>query len=278
MIQGGLPLVIVQPGVVYGPGDPSVIGNLLRQYLQRRLPIRPHGAAFCWGHVDDTARGHILAMERGRAGESYILAGPPHTLEEALEVAEEITGIRPPRLRPPALMLRAMAGLASAVERVMPLPQTYSGETLRIAAGARTRAAEPATVARLDDSETATDRPWLACRSTGSRRDASATAPSPRCSRRHLPSVRHGAPSSRRRSSSSANARRCRLRRGARGDPQCLAGVGLRSGMTRSTALARPAIARSIRAGGRRRGGRIPVISSATSNASSRVCGGPARM
>src|SRR5258705_352220 len=136
MIQGGLPLVIVQPGVVYGPGDPSVIGNLLRQYLQRRLPIRPHGAAFCWGHVDDTARGHILAMERGRAGESYILAGPPHTLEEALEVAEEITGIRPPRLRPPAVMLRAMAGLASAVERVMPLPQTYSGETLRIAAGA----------------------------------------------------------------------------------------------------------------------------------------------
>ena len=136
MIQAGLPLVIVQPGVVYGPGDPSVIGNLLRQYLKRSLPIRPHGAAFCWGHVDDTARGHLLAMEKGRAGQSYILAGPPHTLEEALEVAEEVTGIRPPLLRPPALLLRAMAAAASVVERVVPLPQTYSGETLRIAAGA----------------------------------------------------------------------------------------------------------------------------------------------
>jgi len=136
MIQAGLPLVIVQPGVVYGPGDTSIIGDLLRQYLRRRLPIRPHGAAFCWAHVDDMAHGHMLAMDKGRAGESYILAGPPHTLEEALEIAEEITGIRPPWLRPPALVLRALAVAASAVERVVPLPPTYSGETLRIAAGA----------------------------------------------------------------------------------------------------------------------------------------------
>lgn len=136
MIQAGLPLVIVQPGVVYGPGDPSVIGTLLRQYLRRTLPIRPHGAAFCWSHVDDTARGHLLAMDKGRPGESYIIAGPPHTLEEALEMAEEITGIRPPWLRPPAVVLRALALVASAIERIVPLPQTYSAETLRIAAGA----------------------------------------------------------------------------------------------------------------------------------------------
>jgi len=136
MAQAGLPLVIVQPGAVYGPGDPSVIGNLLRQYLKRTLPIRPHGAAVCWGHVDDTARGHILAMEKGRPGESYILAGPPHTLEEALEIAEEITGIRPPWLRPPAVLLRALAAAASVVERVVPLPQIYAAETLRLAAGA----------------------------------------------------------------------------------------------------------------------------------------------
>jgi nucleoside-diphosphate-sugar epimerase/N-acetylglutamate synthase-like GNAT family acetyltransferase len=135
MIRDGLPLVIVMPGVVYGPGDPSVIGNLLRQYLKRTLPIRPHGAAFCWGHVDDTAHGHVLAMDKGRPGESYILAGPPHTLDEALEIAERVTGIRPPRLRPPAFLLRALAAAASVVERVVPLPQTYTAETLRIAAG-----------------------------------------------------------------------------------------------------------------------------------------------
>jgi N-acetylglutamate synthase-like GNAT family acetyltransferase len=86
--------------------------------------------------VDDTAHGHVLAMEQGRPGESYILAGPPHTLEEALEIAEEITGIRRPWLRPPAVLLRAMAAAASVVERLIPLPQIYAAETLRLAAGA----------------------------------------------------------------------------------------------------------------------------------------------
>lgn len=135
MIDRGLPLVIVQPGVVYGPGDPSAIGETLRRYLARALPLIPRGAAYCWAHVDDTARGHILAMERGRPAESYILAGPPHTLEEALEIAAEITGIPPPRLRVPAWLVRALAAVAGLLETVAPLPATYSAETLRVAAG-----------------------------------------------------------------------------------------------------------------------------------------------
>ena len=135
MIRAGLPLVIVQPGVVYGPDDPSAIGDMLRQYVRGTLPAVPKGTAYCWGHVDDTARGHVLAMEKGRPGETYILAGPPHTLEEALEIAERITGIRPPRLRLPAWLLRALARAAGVVERVVPLPETYSAETLRVAAG-----------------------------------------------------------------------------------------------------------------------------------------------
>lgn len=135
MMQAGLPLVIVQPGVVYGPGDPSAIGMLLRQYLRRTLPAIPKGTAYCWGHVDDTALGAIRAMEKGRPGESYILAGPPHSLEEALAIAAEITGIRPPRLRLAAGLLRAAAGVAGLVERIVPLPESYSAETLRVAAG-----------------------------------------------------------------------------------------------------------------------------------------------
>jgi len=135
MIRAGLPLVIVQPGVVYGPDDPSAIGTMLRQYMAGRLPAVPKGTTYCWGHVDDTARGHILAMEKGRPGETYILAGPPHTLEEALEIAESITGVRPPRLRLPGWLLRAFAAVAGVVERVVPLPETYSAETLRVAAG-----------------------------------------------------------------------------------------------------------------------------------------------
>jgi len=64
MMGRGLPLVIVQPGVTYGPGDPSPIGDALRQYLRGKLRRIPRTAAYCWAHVDDTARAHILALEQ----------------------------------------------------------------------------------------------------------------------------------------------------------------------------------------------------------------------
>jgi nucleoside-diphosphate-sugar epimerase len=135
LIAAGLPLVIVQPGVVYGPGDTSAIGQLLRRYLRRKLPAIPRGSAYCWGYVDDIARGHLLAMERGTPGESYIIAGPPHTLTEALAIAQDITGIPAPRLRLPAGALRLAAGAAGLIERVVPLPPDYASEYLRTSAG-----------------------------------------------------------------------------------------------------------------------------------------------
>lgn len=134
-INAGLPLVIVQPGAVYGPGDTSAVRTTLVQYLQRRLPMIPRGTTFCWAHVDDTARAHLLAMERGRAGESYIIAGPPHSIAEVLAAAEQITGIPAPRTQVAPAALRAMAALAGLVERAIPLPQQYSAETLRESAG-----------------------------------------------------------------------------------------------------------------------------------------------
>jgi len=135
MIRAGLPLVIVQPGGVYGPGDTSPQGQLLRQYLQRKLAIVPRGAALCWGHVEDTARGHLLPMERGAVGERYIIAGPPAAIVEVLALAERITGISAPRRRVSPGVLRASAKLMSVVERIVPLHETMSAEYFRVAAG-----------------------------------------------------------------------------------------------------------------------------------------------
>jgi nucleoside-diphosphate-sugar epimerase len=135
MMRAGLPLVIVQPGLVYGPGDTSGAHDTWVRYLRRRLPLVPLVTAYCWAHVEDVARGHVLAMERGRAGESYIIAGPPHTLAEALEIAERITGVPAPRLRVPPGPLKAAARLARWVERVFPLPAGYTAEDLEVMAG-----------------------------------------------------------------------------------------------------------------------------------------------
>jgi len=131
----GLPLVIVQPGLIYGPGDTSSIRTLWIRYLQRRLPMIPAGSAYCWAHIDDEVRGHELAMERGQPGRSYFLAGPAHTMVEALETAASITGIPAPRLRVPRGAFLAASAVARLVDRIIPLPPEYTGEGLRVLAG-----------------------------------------------------------------------------------------------------------------------------------------------
>jgi len=134
MIAAGVPLVIVMPGVIYGPGDTSAMHTTLVQYLKRKLPVVPRGTAYSWGYVDDIAHAHILAMEQGKAGESYIIAGPTHTLVDALTIAQRYTGIPAPPQAPPGL-LRALAATMGAVGRVLPIPDEYSAEYLRVAAG-----------------------------------------------------------------------------------------------------------------------------------------------
>ena len=135
MIEAGLPLVIVQPGVIYGPGDTSSLPMALVQYLQRKLPIIPERTAFCWTHVDDIAHGHILAMEKGISGQSYIIAGARHTFVNAMKLAQQATGIPAPSMIAPPALMKAMAGMMGVVEKIVPVPESYSAEYLRVNAG-----------------------------------------------------------------------------------------------------------------------------------------------
>lgn len=133
--RAGLPLVIVQPGLIYGPGDTGPSHEVLVQYLTRRLPAVPRRTAFCWAHVDDVAEGHWLAMERGTPGENYFLAGPPHTLIDALAIAERLCGIPAPRLTVPPALLKALSAVMKAVEQRVDVPAKYRSEYLRVSAG-----------------------------------------------------------------------------------------------------------------------------------------------
>lgn len=135
MMQAGLPLVIVQPGLVYGPGDGSIVHEGLVNYLRGQLPMLPDGTTYCWGHVDDTAHGHILAMEQGKVGETYIIAGPKYSLVEAFALAEQISGVRAPRLHLSPWMMKAMAAILALIEAVSPPPEPYSAEGVRSSAG-----------------------------------------------------------------------------------------------------------------------------------------------
>jgi nucleoside-diphosphate-sugar epimerase len=131
----GLPLVIVQPGLIYGPGDAGPSHELLVNYLTQKLPVVPRRTAFCWAHVDDVADGHVRAMELGKANENYYVCGPPHTLIEALAIAERLSGVRAPRLTAPPALLKTMSALMRPLEWLVPVPSNYSSEYLRVSAG-----------------------------------------------------------------------------------------------------------------------------------------------
>ena len=131
MIRAGLPLVIVQPGVNYGPEDTSEIRPLFVRYLQRKLRALPKRTAYCWAHVDDTARGHLLAMEKGSVGQAYIIAGWPHTLIDAFDLAERITGIPAPRFRASPGLLRALAAISRSERLRVAAGVTYLGSNAK---------------------------------------------------------------------------------------------------------------------------------------------------
>jgi nucleoside-diphosphate-sugar epimerase len=134
MARAGLPLVIAMPGLVYGPGDTSAVRASLTQLLRGRLFITPSRVAFSWGYIEDTARGLRLAMETGRAGESYLLTGPAHTFQEAFALAARIAAKRSPPVHPPPLVMKLLAGTTALLER-LGAKGPYDSETLRLMAG-----------------------------------------------------------------------------------------------------------------------------------------------
>ena len=134
LVEAGLPLVTVMPGLVYGLGDTSVFGDALRDFLRGDLPMIPRQVAYSPGHVADIARAHLLAMDQGTPGESYIVGGEPVTLVDLFDVIAKSAGRKPPRAVSPSLF-RTLAPVAALLERVAPLPKDYRAESLRVLAG-----------------------------------------------------------------------------------------------------------------------------------------------
>jgi nucleoside-diphosphate-sugar epimerase len=127
---GGLDVRIVMPGIVYGPGDTAQTGELVAQVARGGRPQVPASGGGCWAHVDDVADGEVRAMEQGRAGESYMLAGPRSTLADVLRRVASIAGTQGPVVFPDA-MVRATAAVLGVVGRVVPVPPGYAAETMR---------------------------------------------------------------------------------------------------------------------------------------------------
>jgi dihydroflavonol-4-reductase len=110
MCHEGLPLTIVNPTLPVGPWDvkPTPSGQVIVDFLNQNIP-----ACINTGlnvvDVEDVARGHILAMEKGRIGERYILGNRNLTFREILDILERTTGIKAPRFNVPLWLVLGAA-------------------------------------------------------------------------------------------------------------------------------------------------------------------------
>ncbi len=123
MIAEGLPCAIVQPGGVYGPGDTSQLGDLIDEFLKGRMPLIPFpDLGLCLAHVEDTAGGIVLALDRGAAGETYVIAGPPTTMRDAIVTLAGIAGKKAPKHAVPTVLMKAMTPIGPLVGRMVGQP------------------------------------------------------------------------------------------------------------------------------------------------------------
>lgn len=119
-IAKGAPVVIVQPGGVYGPDDHSEIANMIDQYRSGKLPMVPFPeTGLNMVHVDDVADGCILAFENGEPGESYVLGGEITTMRGIIEKVAQIEGKKPPKRNLPTGVMKAIAPAGPLVGKLM---------------------------------------------------------------------------------------------------------------------------------------------------------------
>lgn len=117
--RAGLSIVIASPSTPVGPGDvkPTPTGQLVRDAAAGRMPAYVD-TGLNIVHVDDVARGHLLAHEHGAVGERYILGGEDMSLREILAVIADLVGRSPPRVRLPYGVVLPMAYAAEGLAKL----------------------------------------------------------------------------------------------------------------------------------------------------------------
>jgi dihydroflavonol-4-reductase len=130
----GLPAVTVHPSTPIGPRDvkPTPTGRIIVEAAMGRMPAYV-ATGLNLVHVDDVADGHILALERGEIGQSYVLGGEDVSLKDMLGSIAEVTGRRAPTLELPRVPLYPLAYLAETMASVTGKEPFLTTDALKMA-------------------------------------------------------------------------------------------------------------------------------------------------
>ena len=141
-IAAGAPVVIVQPGAVYGRGDTSQVGNIIDQTRtgKMKLLLFPE-FTLQYVHVDDLADGIILALDKGRVGESYVLGGEEASLRDLVTNVAELSGRKPPKHAMPTAVMKAGIPFGPVVGKLMGFPPNLA-ELIRTSDGVKIRTSD----------------------------------------------------------------------------------------------------------------------------------------
>jgi len=133
LVGRGLPLVIVNPAHVLGAGDTGRSSTVLvRRFMRRQIPAYVDGTLNIVG-VQDVARGHLLADERGRIGERYILGNRNFTLDRLFADLGRLSGVEPPAVKLPLPVALALASAGQSFSPVaMPTPIAASYRMIEV--------------------------------------------------------------------------------------------------------------------------------------------------
>ncbi|MGD0918282.1 MAG: NAD-dependent epimerase/dehydratase family protein [Thermodesulfobacteriota bacterium] len=130
-LDKGLPIIMVNPAGVYGPGDFKPTGRATIDLLNGRMPGIFKGLNSLV-YLDDVGAGHVLAAKKGRVGERYILCGNIVTLKDWSELLCQLSGTKTPSTIP-TFFVGMYASFGEMVSRLTKRPPVLSRETFRIA-------------------------------------------------------------------------------------------------------------------------------------------------
>ncbi|MEK7301009.1 MAG: hopanoid-associated sugar epimerase, partial [Nitrospirota bacterium] len=134
LAKQGLPVVIVNPSAPVGEGDvkPTPTGQMIVEFMKGRMPAYIE-TGMNIVDVDDVAAGHLLAMQKGRIGERYILGAKNLMLRDIFEILSRLTGVNMPSVKLPRELILPLAYLNLAFSWVTGIPPRIPLEGVKMA-------------------------------------------------------------------------------------------------------------------------------------------------